>query len=215
MGCSFIKKIVEPKLSDLPLHYVSSEPKVYHLAGKLGRDNPTMFRFDDTEILIGKEVIHIDSLTFIYSSYITGFSVFFNINGKRIIQKNHANIGGDNAIQTIVFQETEHIIELITTWCKEGVNSITGKTNFGQIFTVEGFEGFGSSSRVEKFLKKNGEVVVGFQGFINEYLQSLYVVCMKPITANFPMLIEISPDLTPPNEHDDTRRNDEDEEVMF
>jgi hypothetical protein len=40
---------------------------------------------------------------------------------------------------------------------------------------------------------------------------------MRPITSNFPMLIDISPDLTPPNELDnlEDKEKDDDDEMMF
>ena len=87
MGGTVLKKIVDSNLSELPLHYNSHCPKMYYLGGKIGRDNSELVRFDDADYLFYKEVIHIDSITFFYDTYIIGLTINYNVNAKRGVIK--------------------------------------------------------------------------------------------------------------------------------
>lgn len=203
MGNSTLNKIVVQSLSETPLHYNTHSPTVYFLGGKIGRDDLSLMRFDDSDVVLEKEVIHIDAITFLYEKYIVGMTIYFNINGKRVVA-HHKNSSGIDVIEhKVFFAQLEHIIEITTTWTKAGIHSLTGKTNYGQEFSVEGLEGYGTSFKIERFLKNKGEVAVGFQGFLDNYVQSLTVICFKPITANFPLLVEVSRDSTPRDSEDD------------
>lgn len=72
----------------MPLHYIDKTPTSYIIGGP-GRNKDSL-RFDNVPLIIEKEVVHIDSITFGYNLYLIGFTVSFNINGRRVTQKHYS-----------------------------------------------------------------------------------------------------------------------------
>ena len=134
------------QLSHRELHDHKKEPSIHFIGGQqtIGFNKKiNIMHFDNFKEIEQKKVIHIDKITFLFQDYIVGFIIDYNIDGARVTSKVIGNTHHYHG-HPVPFKELEHIIELSVSYCKKGINSITGKTNLEQKFSVEGFKGYGT-----------------------------------------------------------------------
>lgn len=131
---------------------------------------------DDSSFLDAKNLAHISSIFFYYDRYIYGFVVNYNSNGRTRSQRHLPNKYSNAIIHKVHFDRGEYIVEISATWSKNALHSVSGRTNYGNRFSAECFEGYGIYSNSQKIYSKNGEVVCGLKTLIDEHLQGLYAI---------------------------------------
>ena len=173
------KKSIESKPKTRLIYIVNSQCRLRQVGMTTRNVNRRLKVTDDSTIVGGSGSLHLHSIVFYYDQYLYGFVVNYQVDGKIHTQK-HLPVKHPKSIpHKVHFADDEFIIEISATWSKTAYHSISGRTNYGNKFSAECFEGYGVYSHTEKLYKKHGEVVCGLKSFIDEGLQGLSVIGAK------------------------------------
>ena len=155
--------------------------------------------YDHLSLIKPANSIHIDQVIIHNGDFICGLEFKFKIDGK-VVREIQQGDGDPEFMETLTLGADEHIEFISCSFNKDGIHTMTIKTDRGQLLLAEGDipeSEYRASPNFSKTVDVNladiGKSIVGFRSGFNENLEMLAVYCSERLDATEEQLQNTEP----------------------